>query len=283
MRILFVIPHYYGNGAAGYGSTDLNKSNQRVLAVKNCISSLHQHFGANQFILPWSGQEPIPANRSTNHEIQVVVCVTGEDHLLNQLDIPQNLYVRYVVQLDNPLKLGFACYDVLRHCYGNYDWYCYLEDDLIINDPLFFHKLAMFYSSLGHDAYLLQPHRFEIISSSSQIQKAYIDGPLWEHNLMEIFANVRPVAGVTELCLNAFGVDWRMLLATNPHSGCFFLMESQLGRMLNQSWCGNYDESFCGPMESAATLYIMAFFNIYKPAPECTSFLELHHFHQRYI
>jgi hypothetical protein len=279
---LFVIPHYFGSGTAGYGATDQAKRAQRVAAVQTCLLSLHQHFGSNQHILPWGGQPPIPANRDSSHTIDIVVCVNGSDHLLDEPGLPVQLYEKHTVLLDDPLKLGFACYDVLRQRRGNYDWYCYLEDDLIISDPLFFHKLKMFYDTVGHDAYLLQPVRFET-SSTPTAQKAYVDGPLWENNLMEEFAKVRPVAGVPEVNLETLGASWRMVPAANPHSGCFFLLPSQLERMLSQPWCGAYDTSFCGPMESAASLYIMAFFTVYKPAPDCSCFLELHHFHQRYV
>lgn len=282
MRILFVIPHYFGAGAAGYGATNQHKRDQRIQAVRSCIVSLHQHFGTQQFLLPWSDQERIPANSSTAHEIQVVVCVSGNDHLLEETGLPEQLYVKHTVELADPLQLGFSCYDVLRSAVGRFDWYCYLEDDLIISDPLFFHKLQAFYRVIGHDAYLLQPNRFEV-SAAPLAQKAYVDGPLWENNLMEVFAQVRPVAGVPEVVLTELGSSWRMVPAANPHSGCFFLMETQVERMLSQPWSGQFDTSFCGAMESAATLYIMAFFTIYKPAPECAGFLELYHCHQRYL
>lgn len=282
MRILFVIPHYYGAGAAGYGATDQDNREHRIMAVRTCILSLHQHLGPKQFIVPRSDQPLLAAGTDTAHEIEVIVCVTDDDHLLSDLDIPDSLYAKHSVEIDDPLHLGFSCYDVMRDRHGNYDWYCYLEDDLVITDPLFFHKLQAFYNHVGHDSYLLQPHRYET-GSSHKVHKAYVDGPLWENNLMEIFAQARPIVGVSELCMDWLGMPWHMVLATNPHSGCFFLLDSQLGRMLRQPWCGNFDDSFCGPMESAATLYIMAFFNVYKPAPECACFLELHHYHQRYL
>ena len=252
------------------------------MAVRTCILSLHQHLGNKQSIIPWSDLPLLPANQKTAHDIQVVVCVTGNDHLLDDLGIPDNLFTRQTVELDDPLQLGFCCYDVMRNLQGSFNWYCYLEDDLVISDPLFFHKLQTFYNTAGHDGNLLQPHRYEV-SSCTLPHKAYVDGPLWENNLMEIFAQARPIAGVSELCFEWLDTSWRMVLATNPHSGCFFLMESQLEQMLRQSWCGKPDSSFCGPMESAASLYIMAFFNIYKPAPECACFLELYHYHQRYL
>jgi hypothetical protein len=37
------------------------------------------------------------------------------------------------------------------------------------------------------------------------------------------------------------------------------------------------DASWCGPLESAATLGIMKTFRLYKPAPENLDFLEIEH------
>ncbi len=282
MRVLFVIPHYYGVGAAGHGATDQNKREERILAVRTCILSLYQHFSAQQIIVPWGDQPHLPANQALSHEIRVIVCVTGENNLLDHLGIPDNLYTKHSVELDDPLKLGFACYDVMRCARNCYDWYCYLEDDTVITDPLFFHKLQAFYHAANTDRYLLQPNRFEIGSGDTAF-KAYTDGPLWDANLMEAFSHSRFPVGVPELNVTCLNTAFRMVLATNPHAGCFFLMESQLHHMMEKPWCGKFDDSFCGPLESAATLYIMAFFHVYKPAPECASFLEVHHWHQRYF
>lgn len=39
------------------------------------------------------------------------------------------------------MKLGFACREVLCKAIGSYDWYCYLEHDLLIISILFLKKL----------------------------------------------------------------------------------------------------------------------------------------------
>ena len=75
-----------------------------------------------------------------------------------------------------PLYLGFECQAVLRERLGDYDYYCYLEDDLILRDPWFFLKLRWFNGHLGDEA-LLQPNRYEIARSGAAM-KAYVDGEI---------------------------------------------------------------------------------------------------------
>ena len=74
-----------------------------------------------------------------------------------------------------------------------------------------------------------------------------------------------------------------MTPAENPHSGCFFLTPAHLLHMLEQPWYGESAVGYAGPLESAATMYIMTLFHVFKPADECISFLEVHHNYQKYV
>lgn len=65
---------------------------------------------------------------------------------------------------------------MLRDRLGGYDFYCYLEDDLLVRDPLFLRKLRWFTGRFGEGA-VLQPNRFEA-ARSGVVRRAYIDGPL---------------------------------------------------------------------------------------------------------
>ena len=57
-------------------------------------------------------------------------------------------------------------------------WYCYLEDDIVISDSLFFSKLQWFYHVVNNARYLLQPNRYEI-GVDPEFSKVYVDGPVW--------------------------------------------------------------------------------------------------------
>lgn len=219
-------------------------------------------------------------NQLSTNDLDVVVCVRGEDHLLNDLNLPDGCFRKHSSKIDDPRYLGYASYDVFRECAGQYDWYCFLEDDIVIADPLFFGKLQLFYDTIGSARYLLQPNRYEL--GVNPPCKTYIDGPLWDDSA-EFLASLR-LPGCKDEIQVAFGNQrYRLTPAESPHSGCFFLTGTHLGHMLEQPWYGERIAGYAGPLESAASLYITTLFYVFKPADECASFLEVHHYYQKYV
>jgi len=91
MRILFVIPHYFGSGSNCYGSSDLLQRERRAGSLRNCIVTLYQQFGGSQFLQMYDRQKRI-LNQQTANDLDVVVCVRGEDHLLDDLNLPDGCY-----------------------------------------------------------------------------------------------------------------------------------------------------------------------------------------------
>ena len=171
-----------------------------------------------------------------------------------------------------PLLLGFECHAALSERLGAYDYYAYLEDDLIVRDPWFFVKLAWFTGHVGEEA-LLQPNRYEF-SADGPIPKAYIDGDIVERATVA-FQNV---AEVPRVLGEALGVRVEFRRALNPHSGAFFLTAGQMAHWVRQPTFLDRDVRFIGPLESAASLGVMRTFRVYKPAPENANFLEIEHF-----
>jgi hypothetical protein len=280
MRILFTIPHYYrhkGREAADarHGSA-WNGPNCRIAAISACINSLHQLFNDSQFSVDHANKVAFRFNRRVSCSIDVVLCTTGDDHLLAQLPLPSRLYVRSDTKA-TPTLLGYECHAVLRDRLGQYDYYCYLEDDLILHDQWFFIKLAWFTKFMG-DRSLLQPNRFET-SASGTVQRLYVDGELAAH-CTAAFQDFSRSKLVTAEVLGK-SVTFRRTL--NPHSGCFFLNAAQMQHWAQQPYFLDRDTRFIGPLESAATLGIMRAFEVYKPALEDVGFLEIEHHETAYI
>src|SRR5436190_478481 len=145
MRLLFTVVHFFRGGAKGlrnYGSMGRNPAG-RVQALTDCIASIHEHFGGAQFSLNLGERQAFPANEALRHTVDVVVCTVKDMHLLGELKVPAGSYQHHLTQAD-PTLLGYECHAVLRERLGSYDYYCYLEDDLILHDPLFFSKLHWF-------------------------------------------------------------------------------------------------------------------------------------------
>lgn len=275
MKILVAIPHFYKPTGGGFYGSRRPDPKPRSEALAQCLAALHQHFGPRQGLLDVPARCLSETNGATGNAIDIVVCTTGEAHLLSE--IPPGNFRRHVTRARPPL-LGYEAHAVLRDGLGNYDWYCYLEDDTLITDPLFFDKLAWFQQLAGEGA-VLQPNRYEV-SATGTVRKLYIDCNLIEPKLSEPFQDVRNRPRITG---QALGKDIVFQRVNNPHAGCFFLSEPQMRHWSRQSHFLDRSTAFAGPLESAATLGVMRTFHLYKPARENASFLEVGHIHVRYL
>ena len=282
MRILAAIPHYYR--AAGPPSPDIgwhgsvaHAAAARTAAVSSCIASLHQLYGPGQYMIDQATRVAVPANARTAGQIDVVVCTTGADHLLDRLGLPAGSY-QHIPTAAPPLLLGFECHAVLRDRAGGYDYYAYLEDDLISRDPWLFVKLAWFTAQLG-DGVLLQPHRYEVNPALGLVHKAYVDGDLRD----DVTAPFQDVTVAPTATGRLLGTTVTFQRARNPHAGCFFLNKSQMESWARQPYFLDRDTDFIGPLEGAATLGVMRAFRVYKTAPESASFLEIEHCGTSYL
>ncbi|WP_207460971.1 hypothetical protein [Azospirillum sp. SYSU D00513] len=281
MRILITIPHYFGppdpaSNDASYGSTSRDPA-VRIAALRAAIISCHRHFGY-QGMMYSEGTNRIvrPANVGFATSVDVVVFTTQGRHLLENLGLPSGFFEHRSVDAD-PMMIGFECHKELANRLGQYDYYGYIEDDLVITDQNFFDKISMFNKSHG-DSCVLLPNRYET-AMPSMFNKLYIDRVTLPY-LPRLSTEPDDRRTIQGQFLN------RPLLferPSNPHSGCFFLDEHQMRIWQAQPFFLDRDASFVGPLESAATLGIMRSFKIYKPHESCANFLEIHHACNRYL
>ena len=277
MRVLIAIPHVFNpRGGGGYGSEGANPQ-PRISALTQSLQSLHALFGSQQVYFRYTDKlYSLPANHKHPVQIDVVVCTTQNLHILDRLPVPAGCYKHYPTQCE-PMLLGFECHGVLKAGLGNYDYYGYIEDDIIIHDPLFFHKLSWF-NSWVDNGWLLQPNRFEIASDDGVIAKNYIDPELLFHtgkpeeNFAHYFTDNLTITA------KVMGKEVIIRRAENPHSGCFFLNQQQMELWAGQKYFMDRDARFFGPLESAASLGIARTFRVYKPGIENANFLEIEHF-----
>jgi hypothetical protein len=281
MRILVAIPHYFNtegdsSGAVNHGSLSQHPTT-RVEALSACISALRQLFGSPQVMIDIANLQGVPVNqRFVASKLDIVVCTTRGRHVLPRLSIPPGSFLHRPTDAE-PLLLGFECHAALHERIGDYDYYCYLEDDLVVTDPWLFAKLSWFRDQVGSESVLL-PNRFEV-ARGGVAWKAYLDGDL----APEVVAPFQDRSEWPELRASFLGVDARFVRPLNPHSGCFFLGLDQMRRWVFRPDFLDRDCGFIGPLESAASLGVMRAFRIYKPAPEVASFLEIAHFGTGFI
>src|SRR5262249_42473662 len=134
------------------------------------------------------GNPTTGANADSSADIDVVVCTTGEQHLLGALKLPPGLMRQHATSAQ-PMYLGYQCHDLLKRNLGRYDYYCYMDDDIALLNPLFSQKLEWFNKRAGDEA-LLQPNRHEIGATRGNY-KLYIDGNLTKPEWSERWQNVR--------------------------------------------------------------------------------------------
>jgi hypothetical protein len=209
-------------------------------------------------------------------KLDIVVCTTRGRHLLPRVSLPSGSFRHQPTDVE-PLLLGFECHAALHERLGDYDYYCYLEDDLVVTDPWLFAKLSWFRDQVGPEAVLL-PNRFEV-ARGGVAWKAYLDGDL----APEVTAPFQDRSAYPELRASFLGVDARFVRPLNPHSGCFFLGLDQMRHWALRPDFLDRECGFIGPLESAASLGVMRAFRVYKPAPEVASFLEIAHFGTGFI
>jgi hypothetical protein len=274
MRILFAMPHYYDpKGGGRYGSLKASSAPRRN-ALLGSLFSLHSNFGRRQGLLSRPAQ---PSNQHLAADVEVVICTTGERHLLGEMKLPAGL-ARHHRTAAEPMFLGYECHAVLQQNLARFDYFCYLEDDIALLDPLFFHKLEWF-NRIAGDECLLQPNRNEL-GVATQWHKLYIDGDLTRPQWSERWQNIEDRRDITA---EALGVQLRFRRVNNPHSGCFFLNARQMAHWASQPGFLAKETSFVGPLESAATLGVMRTFRVYKPSHENGGFLEVRHLDNRYL
>jgi hypothetical protein len=278
VRVLAAIPHYHPPGPAPDGRAHGSGADpaRRAAALAACVTALHQLFGGPHCLIDVSRKTTRPANHAPGRRLEVVVCTTRGRHLLAGLQVPDGAYVHHPTACE-PTHLGFECHAVLRDRVGSFDYYCYLEDDLVLHDPWFFRKLAWFTRQVGGDR-LLQPNRYEA-GWHPLVRKAYLDGD--QHP--RATAAYQDVEGVPRLVGRALGCRVEFRRARNPHSGCFFLNEPQMRHWAGRPYFLDHDTGYIGPLESAATLGVMRTFAVYKPAPRYADFLEVEHFGQAFL
>jgi hypothetical protein len=270
MRVLITIPHYYDRDGGGrHGSLAAN-TGARMEAVTACVSALRQTLGSPQYMLNIARRVAEKANQSAASTLKIVICTTKGRHILDQLPLAKDSFTHLPTQAE-PMLLGFECHRVLRESVGKFDYYGFMEDDLILHDPWFFKKLRWFNGIVGSSA-LLQPNRYES-AVEGPVLKVYVDGDI--HPQLTAASQNRDEN--PELFGKVMGKPVRFVRPANPHSGCFFLTADQMSHWAAQPHFLDGDVSFIGPLESAATLGLMRTFRVYKPAPENTDFLEIQH------
>ena len=278
MRVLITIPHFFKpiDGNATNRSQRVGAEEERRRALAATVASLQQTFGAGIYGLDHFNRIAWQAAPSQRYELDVVVCTTGDAHLLKQM-APMHALFRHHATEAEPAMLGFECHKLLSDARGKYDYYGYLEDDVVITDPLFFRKRRLFDRNFGVEA-LLQPNRCEL-RTDGPVQKLYVD----YHLRPGLTAPYQNLGDRPQLHLPFADETILFERTAYPSAGCFFLSDEQLALWISGGHFLDGDTSYLSALDSAATLSVMKTFRIYKPVLDQAWFLEVLHASPRWI
>lgn len=278
-RLLFVIPHYAAPDARRHGSA-VESTGERAAKLSAVIARLHAAFPANVTVLGFDQRLVAESVLGRpGHELDIAVVTNGTDHVLDQLTVDPGLY-RHVPTGEDPQMLGFAARSLLGESESSYDWFGYIEDDILIEDPALLAKLAWFDQLSGPHSVLL-PHRYEATDRDDR-GTAYIDGDFVTHHTDQWQVPVDDARPQT-IHTTFAGHRLRFQRASNPHAGCFVLNAAQLRQWQATPYLDERDVSFSSPLESAATLGLLKVFAVYKPALDDVPFYEVRHLGERYL
>ncbi len=280
MRILIAIPHFYAPhdtkpvDRPRYGADKTSFAKRRDI-VQRCLDLLNANFIAGRYELDVSTRlvgETV-FRTPVRHHLDIVFCVRQPAHLLDSLHLPRG--TRVGVTRNKPREIGFHCHKILAHHLDQYDLFGYLEDDLAIEDPFFFDKIAWFNETFGDD-YMLQPNRYEAVADRGGT-KVYVDGPIPDDGVNII---PRQFTGEKQTA-RLLGQDVEFEARTNPMAGCFFLTRTQLQKWMERPGFGEPHVEYFGTMECAQILGPVLTFTVMKPSGTTSDFLEIRHFDPR--
>jgi hypothetical protein len=269
MRILVAMSHYFGTKPESQTRPPLGSQIEpiaRIAACNTSIVALHRNFGPNRHTI-----EGAHLPRADEHCLDIVVLTVRGNELLDAVGLDPSYYsVEYFGGPPERLELDIP--RILRDRIGGYDFYCFMEDDLIIHDPAFFAKLRWFQDHFGPRA-LLAPLRYEM-SATGMPAKIVIDPLLPEKSL----APFRRPGQHERIAADWNGSTQSFHLPRNPHAASYFLTDEQLRHWVQQPTFADGDDSWGWPIESGATLGVGKVFDIYKAADPDPFFLELEHY-----
>ena len=281
-----VVPHYFAEAnapvreiGAGFGSRQPGGRLARSIALSRCLHGLlNLRRSIKDLQLDFrsaTGNVTPASSESSELKLEVVVVVHQDACLLDVIAplVPQVQVLRH--DLDDPRELGLVARDWLISHPAPADLNLYLEDDLVIQDPLFVDKILWMAQRSNHQCVLL-PHRYELTRRLDLPPRLLIDGDIDNDEIEEWH---RPSAGLARGEFRGL-TGLQFDCPSNPHSGCFGISRQQLMVLRERELpC----DGFVGPLETAATYTVGCAFLLLKPALANRRFLMIEHGHPSYL
>ena len=273
MKVLLAIPHVFAPklGSQYSSQTESKRSVKEKALFQTTLGNLQRH-GPDQWIHASLGNGKPVVTRHLKSELYIDITI--------QLFTPKSASLADSLPSDARLQVIdpqisdfkqiplFASKHLLEQA-NDYDLVGYLEDDLLIEDRDFFHKILWLDSQTNGD-YVFLPHRCEWLP---------------EHG--DVILSGDPDGGRPDLFWDTgetLSIPWplgtiKFYRATNPHSGCYFLTKRQANNVhnwwANRNWVNSFVLS--GPLEQAASGLLLPTMKVMKTMPAYHRFLMICH------
>ncbi len=195
------------------------------------------------------------------NELKIVVVTVDGANVTDSLPRELLEYVEIRMEKpDDPMTLGFLGQDVFFARAADYDWFIWMEDDIVIEDAMILEKIEAFNAAVGRPEVLLMPNRFE-----------FYHGVKF-HTDMYAWSVVSPVT---------LG-RWTFKQCGNANAGCYFLNRDQMSRFREKARGTYMRQSIFGLLESAGWGQLLECFQVYRPCHPNLHFLEVRHWDVRF-
>jgi hypothetical protein len=165
----------------------------------------------------------------------------------------------------DPMLVGFRLQEGFVEKVEEFDWFLFIEDDIILSDAFTIEKLEKFNQQSGYENAILYPNRYEMYQGT----KRYIDLTITQPLVINKLSSVE-IEGVKFAEFN------------NPHSAFYCLSRKQMKHWIKSGRFFKNQIVNVGPLESAATFCLLECFSIYKPHLSNLNYFEVRHYDTKY-
>jgi hypothetical protein len=273
IKALVTIPHVFApkEGSLYSSQTESKRAVKQQALEKATVENLCRH-GANHWVHASLGKSMPVVNReqSTADGIDLTIQVYSPANASLAGSVSTHPQLKWInTDVEDYTQVPMLASRRALEQAGDYDIVGYMEDDLLIEDQQFFAKLHYLHTLIP-DVYAPIPHRCEYIPNHG-----------------DVILSGDPDGGRPDLFWDTgetIEVQWplgnrRFYRATNPHSGCYFLSQTQ-ARMVEEFWSvRSWTSPFMlsGPLEQAGSGVLLPVLKVMKPVPEHYRFLMVRH------
>ncbi len=202
-----------------------------------------------------------------------IILLTKEGFSLHQY-LPEYLKHKtevYYSQQQDPMFVEYNAHDVFKLHVNAYDYFLFLEDDIILNDSWFLEKIKNFNDASPKNNFVLLPHRFEY----------YIGLKYYFEQSVLIKDTLQPHKYLEQLTIISGGIKFSIY--ENPHAAFYCLNKEQMQLWINSGYKWKNKVVAFGALESAATFCLYENFQFFNPHPDNISYFEVQHYGNKYM